>query len=61
MLKQLKHIGVARVYKVARGGGDLSAEGTNNLGGAYLPPGDILKFRAYEMPFRAFLGKSLQN
>jgi hypothetical protein len=50
MLKQLKHIGVARVYKVAvgGGGGNLSAEGTNNLGGAgaYLPPGGYFEIQS---------------
>jgi hypothetical protein len=45
------------------GGGDnLSGEGAKNLGGpGKCSRGKILKFRGYEMPFRAFWGEILQN
>ena len=51
--------GVARVYKV---GDKLSAKSANNLEGpGAWSPGKILKFRGYEMPFRAFWGEILEN
>jgi hypothetical protein len=40
---------------VVGGGGKLSAEGANTVGGG------ILEFRASETPFRAFWGEILQN